>query len=223
MRAMILAAGLGERMRPLTDSTPKPLLVVGGRALICWQISALVRAGITDIVINLCYRGDQIVAALQDGKALGARIRYSYEQGPLETAGGIARALPLLGHDPFVVVNGDVWTDYPYHTLPASPLGEAHLLMVSNPAHHRAGDFYLGQDGFINEVGSGQRLTFSGIGVYRPEMFSDLPAAAYPLAALIRQAILRHGVTGECYQGEWVDVGTPARLHDLDDTLCQLL
>lgn len=218
MKAMILAAGRGERMRPLTDSTPKPLLEAGGRRLIEYHLAGLAAAGITDIVINHARLGEQIEARLGDGARYGVRIAYSAEgDAPLETGGGIHRALPLLGAAPFVVVNGDVWTDFPYQGLPAEPDGLAHLVLVDNPGHHPDGDFVL-ENGRLQAEGSG-RLTFSGIGVYRPELFADSEPGTFPLAPLLRRAMLEGAVTGEYYAGRWVDVGTPERLQALDAML----
>lgn len=217
MRAMILAAGRGERMRPLTDRTPKPLLPVAGRPLIEHHIASLAAAGIREIVINVSWLGQQIVDTLGDGTRFGVKLQYSREEpAPLETAGGIRRALPLLGEAPFVVVNGDVWTDYPLGRL-QPPAGLVHLVLVDNPPHHEQGDFVLA-DGRVG-VGDGARLTFSGIGVYRPELFAGLPDGAYPLAPLLRAAMAQGQVSGEHYRGRWMDVGTPARLAELERML----
>lgn len=217
MKAMILAAGRGERMRPLTDTVPKPLLQVGGRALIEHAVQALARAGFDDLVINRSYLGGAIEAALGHGSQYGVRIRYSDEaEGPLETGGGIHRALPLLG-DSFLVVNGDVWTDYPFAQLRRAPAGLAHLVLVDNPPHHPGGDFALeGHDVRAQGVAS---LTFAGIGIYRAALFDGCVAGRFPLAPLLRQAMARGLVTGERYGGGWVDVGTPERLRDLDRLL----
>lgn len=219
MKAMILAAGRGERMRPLTDDVPKPLLRAGPCSLIEHHLQALARAGFPEVVINLAYRGEQIAAALGDGARYGLRIAYSREEGEaLETGGGIARALPRLGPEPFAVINGDVWTDYPLGRLPAAPHGLAHLVLVDNPAHHSEGDFHLRADGGVAEDG-GARLTFSGIGVYRPELFDGCGAGRFPLAPLLRRAMAARAVSGEHYRGAWVDVGTPERLAELDRRL----
>ncbi|RMG27542.1 MAG: nucleotidyltransferase family protein [Gammaproteobacteria bacterium] len=212
---MILAAGRGERMRPLTDTTPKPLLEAGGRPLIVWQIEALRRAGITELVINLGHLGERIREALGDGRSLGVHITYSPEPpGALETGGGIRRALPWLGPGPFVVVNGDVWTDYDYRRLPADPDALAHLVLVDNPPHHPEGDFVL-RDGRVLVSGT-PRLCFAGIGVYRPELFEEAPTGRFPLAPLLRRAMAAGRVTGEHHRGHWSDVGTPERLAALD-------
>lgn len=218
MKAMILAAGRGERMRPLTDHTPKPLLRAGGQMLIEYHLRALVAAGITEIVINHAHLGEQIEAALGDGRAYGALIRYSPEGSALETGGGIFRALPLLGAGPFLVVNGDVWSDYPFGRLPAAPAGLVHLVLVDNPPHHPKGDFAL-RDGRLVDADGLARLTFSGIGLYRPELFAGCRPGPFPLAPLLRAAIARGEATGEHYRGQWVDVGTPERLAELDRRL----
>jgi len=221
MKAMILAAGRGERMRPLTDSTPKPLLRIGGQTLIERQVHALVRAGITELVINHAHFGEQIVKALGDGIAYGADITYSPETDrALETGGGIFNALPLLGSDPFLVVNSDIWTDYAFEQLPAQPDGLAHLVMVDNPEHHPQGDFSL-STGLLSQSGPAM-LTFSGIGVYRPGLFSDCTAGAFPLAPLLRQAMDAGQVSGEHYTGSWFDIGTPERLDAINRVVINL-
>lgn len=217
MRAMILAAGRGARMRPLTDTRPKPLLEVGGKALIVWHIERLVAAGITELVINHAHLGRQIELALGDGAAWGVRIRYSPEREALETGGGIRQALPLLGDAPFLVVNGDIWCDFELHGLVREPAGLAHLVLVDNPAHHPDGDFHL-VGGDVREQG-GPRLTFSGIGVYRPVLFAGEPPGTFPLAPLLRAAMRAGAVTGEHHAGCWTDVGTPARLAALRQQL----
>ncbi len=218
MKAMILAAGRGERMRPLTDRTPKPLLTVGGKPLIQYHLEALARAGVRDIVINHAHLGAQIEQALGDGSRFGVLIHYSPEpEGALETGGGIFQALPLLGPAPFLVVNGDIWTDYPFERLPERPQGLAHLVLVGNPPHHPQGDFAL-HDGQVLEDG-GHRLTFSGIGVYVPALFAGCEPGRFPLAPLLRRAMAGGQVGGEHYRGRWVDVGTPGRLAELDAML----
>ena len=225
MIAMILAAGRGERMRPLTDHTPKPLLRVGGRPLIVWHIERLVRAGIAEVVINHAHLGQQIEDALGDGGAFGARIRYSPERpAALETAGGIAHALHLLGAAPFAVINGDIWCDYDYGCLRshaaalANSDDTAHLVLVNNPAHHPGGDFCL--EPARLRLNSAPRFTFSGIGLYKPSLFAHLDRnAAAPLAPLLRTHIGEGRVRGEHYTGAWVDVGTPQRLEQLDKDL----
>lgn len=218
MKAMILAAGRGERMRPLTDRVPKPLLEVAGKPLIQYHIEALREAGFEELVINHAHLGEQIVARLGDGRALGVRIAYSVEPpGALETGGGIRQALALLGGDTFLVVNGDIWTDYPYRQLQRQPEGLAHLVLVDNPEHHVDGDFRL-EHGKVDAEG-GPRLTFSGIGLYRPELFAGHAPGRFPLAPLLRGAMQAGRVSGEHYQGRWMDIGTAQRLAELDRQL----
>lgn len=217
MNALILAAGRGERMRPLTDHTPKPLLRAGGLALIEYHLSALVGAGFTDIVINHAHLGAQIEQALGDGRGYGARIRYSAESEALETGGGIFNALPLLGDAPFLVVNGDIWTDYPFGRLLARPAELAHIVLVGNPPQHPCGDFALDGDR-VCEQGK-PMLTFSGIGVYRPQLFNGCTPGKFPLAPLLRRAMAQGALSGEYYAGRWFDVGTPQRLQQLDEWL----
>jgi MurNAc alpha-1-phosphate uridylyltransferase len=218
MKAMILAAGRGERMRPLTDATPKALLRVGGQALIERHVHALACAGITELVINHAHLGDRIVQALGDGTAWGVHIAYSAETGAaLETGGGIFRALPLLGSAPFVAVNADIWTDYDFAALPREPEGLAHLVMVDNPPQHPGGDFSLAA-GRLAQRGPAM-LTFSGIGVYRPALFDGCTPGAFPLAPLLRTAMDAGRVTGEHHAGRWYDIGTPARLAAINDAV----
>ena len=217
MKAMILAAGRGERMRPLTDRLPKPLLPAGGRPLIEYHLSALAEAGVGQIVINHAWLGERIEQALGDGSRWGVTLRYSPEQEGLETGGGIFNALPLLGEGPFIVVNGDVWCRYPFARLPQEPAGLAHLVLVENPPHHPGGDFVL-QGDRVRAEGE-PRLTYSGIAVLRPELFSGCSAGRFPLAPLLRRAMRAGRVSGEYYPGEWVDVGTPDRLKRLDEKI----
>jgi N-acetyl-alpha-D-muramate 1-phosphate uridylyltransferase len=223
MKAMILAAGRGERMRPLTDAAPKPLLEVGGKPLIVWTLGALARSGITEVVINLAHLGEKIEQALGDGSRWEVRIRYSHEPpGALETAGGIAQALPLLGSAPFLLVNGDVYTDYPFALLKArGALSEgalAHLVLIDSPPHHPAGDFGL-VDGHLT-ADAKMRYTYSGIGVYDPELFAGVPRGTRcQLAPLLKAEIARGRVSGEHYRGRWFDIGTPERLAALDRSL----
>jgi MurNAc alpha-1-phosphate uridylyltransferase len=214
---MILAAGRGERMRPLTLTRPKPLLEVGGRALIEHHLSALAAAGFRSIVINLSWLGAQIRAHLGDGAAFGIAIAYSEEgDEPLETGGGIRRALPMLAPGPFAVLNGDVWTDYPYRELHdrLAPGDAAHVVLVPNPDHHPDGDFVL--DGGRMVETQGERLTFSGIGVYRPELFAGETSRVFRLAPLLRSAAREGRVSAERYPGVWYDIGTPDRLATLN-------
>lgn len=221
MKVMILAAGRGERMRPLTDETPKPLLQAGGRSLIEYHLQALAAAGLTDVVINLAHLGAQIESHLGDGTAHGLRIRYSREGDKgLETGGGIQHALPLLGPGPFMVINADVYTDYPYAQLAARGLSQAdlaHLVMVPNPPQHPAGDFRL-DDGRLSADGE-PCLTFSGIGLYRAELVATEQGPAFPLAPLLREAMRAGRVSGEAHAGIWRDIGTPERLCALDAEL----
>ncbi|WP_207063633.1 N-acetylmuramate alpha-1-phosphate uridylyltransferase MurU [Motiliproteus sp. SC1-56] len=220
MRAMILAAGLGTRMRPLTDHCPKPLLEAGGKPLIEHHLERLAAAGFDELVINTAYRGAQLEAALGDGARWGVRIRYSREGEPLETGGGIRQALPLLdgGDDaPFLVVNGDIWCDYDFAALHGRTPELAHLVLVDNPSHHSDGDFALHQERVVVEGES--RLTFSGISLLRPSLFQGLAEGAFPLAPLLRQAMAQRAVSGEHYRGAWTDVGTPERLAALDTSL----
>ena len=216
--AMILAAGRGDRLRPHTDRHPKPLLPIGGRPMIEYHLDALAAAGFTDVVINQGWLGEQLPPALGDGGRWGLNIHYSPEGYPaLETGGGIFNALPLLGDGPFVVVNGDVWTDYPLQQLPATLTGLAHLVLIDNPPHNPDGDFHLA-GGQIRDAGS-PRLTFSGIGVYSPSLFNACSSGAFPLAPLLRTAIAAGQVSGEHYRGLWVDVGTPERWQSLDQDI----
>ncbi len=220
MKAMILAAGRGERMRPLTDHTPKPLLKVAGKPLIQYHIEALVRAGVDSIVINHAHLGQQIVDALGDGDQFDTQIQYSPEpEGALETGGGIANALPLLGDAAFLVVNGDVWTDIDFKLLLTQQRQLAHLVLVPNPPHHDEGDFAL-SEGRVLESGE-PCFTFSGIGVYQPALFKDCPEGSFPLAPLLRAAMREGNVSGELFQGRWFDIGTPQRLAELDSFLMQ--
>lgn len=218
---MILAAGRGERMRPLTDRTPKPLLIAGGRSLIAWRLQALAQAGFARVVVNHAYLGAQIEASLGDGAAFGVEIVYSAEARALETAGGIVHALPLLGDAPFLVVNADIWTDYDFAALRRAGLADsdlAHLVLVDNPPQHTAGDFAL--TGRQVSCDAAPQLTFSGIGCYRPELFTGLvDGAPARLAPLLRTAMQRGRVGGEHYQGRWYDIGTALRLAELDAML----
>ncbi|MEH6627218.1 MAG: nucleotidyltransferase family protein [Motiliproteus sp.] len=235
MKAMILAAGLGTRMRPLTDHCPKPLLEVAGKPLIQHHVERLVGCGITELVINLAYLGEQIEAYLGDGSRWGAKIQYSNEPEPLETGGGIFKALPLLsdGEQSFLLVNGDIWCDMNYRQLLEDPLlGDAHLVMVDNPEHHPSGDFRL-NNGRVSEdlalEGLGdegqepsQRLTYSGVSIISPRLFDNQQGGKFALAPLLRAAMKRSRVCGSYYPGYWLDVGTPERLQQLELHLRQL-
>jgi len=231
MKAMILAAGMGQRMLPLTEKVPKPLLMAGGRTLIEWQILRLARAGIHEIVINHHHLGTQIEQALGDGQRYGVQLHYSPEPQRLETAGGIIRALPLLGDTPFVLTNADVWTDYDFSRLTriaaassgrsgASGAGRAlmHLVLVPNPPHHPAGDFSL-VNGWVGDQ-QASRYTYAGISLLHPQFFAGESERFLPLLPLLRNAIARRLVTGELHAGQWHDVGTPERLQWLDHYLC---
>lgn len=219
MKAMILAAGKGERMRPLTLHTPKPLLKVNGTSLIERQINNLVAAGHAHIVINHAWLGAQIVAALGDGSRLHAHISYSAEEAPLETGGGIFQALPLLGPEPFAVVNGDIWTDYDFRQLRLPPGMLAHLVMVDSPPHNSAGDFTL-HNGLL-QAESSSPLTYSGIAVLHPQLFNGAGGGAFRLADLLRPAMSRGLVSGEHFAGRWLDVGTVERLQQAQQLAAQ--
>ncbi|MFL1546393.1 MULTISPECIES: N-acetylmuramate alpha-1-phosphate uridylyltransferase MurU [Pseudomonas] len=221
MKAMILAAGKGERMRPLTLHTPKPLVQAGGKRLIEYHLEALAKAGFTDIVINHAWLGQQIESYLGDGAQFGLRIQYSAEGEPLETGGGIFKALPLLGDEPFLLVNGDIWTDFDFASLRNKPLqGLAHLVMVDMPDHApMGGDFYL-SDGVLHDAAPGaDNLTFSGISVLDPQLFAGCSAGAFKLAPLLREAMAKGRVTGEHMTGRWIDVGTLERLARVETLL----
>ena len=218
MKAMILAAGRGERMRPLSDRRPKPLLEVRGRPLIEHCIARLVDAGVREMVVNHAWLGDRIVEALGDGSRFGATIRYSAEpEGALDVGGAIVEALPLLGTDPFIVVSADVWSTYPFGRLLSAPRGLAHLVLVDNPAHHPEGDFRL-KEGWI-EGGDGSRLTYSGIATCRAELFAGRAPGRQALRPILEAAIERGEVSGEHFRGRWFNVGTPAELTALESAL----
>jgi len=218
LKAMILAAGRGERMRPLTDHTPKPLLKVGGKPLIAWHLERLALAGFKEVVINHAHLGQQIEDNLGDGSRWGLAIAYSPESTALETAGGIANALNLLGDSPFLVVNGDVFTDVNFANLKLQPPNLAHLVMVDNPPQHPRGDFAI-KAGKLVETGDVQ-YTFSGVGVYHPRLFLGIKQGeAAKLAPLLKQAMAQGLVTAERHQGVWHDIGTPERLAALDEAI----
>ena len=218
LKVMILAAGRGERMRPLSDTVPKPLLEAGGKPLIVHLIEGLARHGLRDLVINHSHLGEKISACLGDGGRYGVRVAYSHEEGAgLETGGGIFKALSLIDTDPFMVINGDIWTDYPFDRLPARLDGLAHLVLVDNPPQHPQGDFALRKGKLFAE--GAPCLTFSGIGVYARALFAECRPGKFPLAPLLRAAMARGLVSGEHYTGRWRDVGTPQRLADLDREL----
>ncbi|WP_273151846.1 N-acetylmuramate alpha-1-phosphate uridylyltransferase MurU [Methylophaga thiooxydans] len=222
MKAMILAAGRGQRLRPLTDTTPKPLIHAGDKRLIEYLIEALVSAGFSDIVINYAHLGEQFPIVLGDGEKYGATFHYSPElDGGLETAGGIINALPLLGNEPFLVVNGDIWTDFNFASLKDFTLAQdtqCHLVLVNNPEHNTEGDFSLGQDGQVQHHGE-DKLTFSGIGIYKPAMFTGLDNSKRPLKPLFDAAIQQNQVSGQIHHGQWSDIGTLERLNELTQQL----
>jgi MurNAc alpha-1-phosphate uridylyltransferase len=210
-RAMLLAAGRGERMRPLTDATPKPLLPVRGKPLIVHHLERLARSGVREVVINVAWLGERIRAALGDGATFGVSIRYSEEGAQaLETGGGIFQALPWLGSEPFLVVNADVFTDIDFAALSIAPESWAHLVLVPNPVQHPQGDFAL-DDGRVVETGS-TRWTYSGIGLYRRQLFDGCQPGRFPLLPLFRRAIAAGRLSGKIYRGSWSDVGTVERL-----------
>ena len=214
MRAMILAAGRGERLRPLTDTTPKPLLDVGGRSLIEYHLERLANAGFREIVINLSHHGDQIQNKLGNGSTWGLNIHYSPEPpGALDTGGGIQQALPLLGESPFAVINGDIFTDYPLARLRVIKCDHAHLVLVPNPAHHPNGDFVL-EGGHIMLEGQ-EKNTFSGISVYHPRFFESAPGGRHSVVPMLKTAMALYQVTGEVFKGVWHDIGTLERLEAL--------
>lgn len=218
-RAMILAAGRGSRLRPLTDHCPKPLVAVGNKPLIVYHIENLAQAGFREIVINLFHLGQQIEDYLGNGANWGVSIAYSREPSLLEVGGGICQALPLLGTSPFVIVNGDIWTDYPFLQLPTTLEGLAHLVLVDNPSHHVNGDFTLQTNGQLTRQGQ-STLTYSGISLLHPDLFAGYTkGSAFRLAPLFDQAILRQQLHGEHYQGLWTDVGTVERLQSLENAL----
>lgn len=216
MKAMILAAGRGERMRPLTDHTPKPLLQYGGKAIIEHTLIHLHNAGFNEIVINVAHLGEQIMQYLGNGNRYGVTIEYTHEgRNGLETAGGIINALPLLKDAPFLVVNGDIATDFPFARIKNRSLALAHVVLVDNPEHHPEGDFGLTDEALVVDPYP-VKYTFSGIGVYHPDLFSNISPGINKLAPILREAMAQQQVTGEKYNGFWMDIGTPERLQELD-------
>lgn len=232
MKALIFAAGLGERMRPLTDHTPKPLIEAGGKPLIVWHLEKLAALGVRDVVINTSWLADRFPEALGDGESWGMRIHYLYEgDTPLETGGGMLNARPLLGEAPFLLVNGDIWTDFDFARLPREPQGLAHLVMIDPPGYATHGDFALDPAGHVRRDG-GRRLTYAGSGVYRASLLDDWPRHVddqagvtahgkprFRLAPILRAHMDADGIHGEHHPGRWTDVGTPQRLADLEATL----
>lgn len=218
---MILAAGVGERMRPLTDITPKPLLEVAGKPLIHYHLDRLAAAGVEDIVINTCYLAEQIEENLGGGEQWGLNIEYSRETEALETAGGIIRALPLLGTEPFMIVNADIWTDYAFEQLLNKSLADnctGHCVMVDNPPQHIHGDFFLSDQGFLSDQqrDAVQAVTYAGIAIYTADFFAGVSAGKSPLRPLMVTAMAGERLSGEHYKGKWLDVGTPERLEQLE-------
>lgn len=228
MKAMILAAGLGQRMRPLTDNLPKPLLSAGGKPLLQYHLEALARTGIKEVVINLAYLGDKIREFVGDGSRFGLQVSFSTEPEPLETAGALVQAMPLLGSAPFLLVNGDVWSDYPLaqlhqHILP--PGIKAHLVLVANPDFHPHGDFALDSQGLLTEETTLAKHTFAGISLIDPQLISQYPQSRrkFPLSEVLRYGITQRQISAEIHNGLWSDVGTPQRLQLLDGQLKLLL
>jgi MurNAc alpha-1-phosphate uridylyltransferase len=233
MRALIFAAGKGERMRPLTETTPKPLLEAGGKPLVAWHLEKLAALGVQDVVMNISWLAGRFEPTLGDGSRWGLRLHYSLEGAePLETGGGMHKALAMLGETPFLAVNGDIWTDYDFARLPSEPDGLAHLVMVDNPAQHPRGDFHLDAGQRLQASGE-PTLTYSGIGVYRPELLRDwrqvigdapgteLSPPRFKLAPLLLSAMRAGAITGEWHRGRWTDVGTPQRLAQLDAEIAE--
>lgn len=216
MKAMLLAAGLGTRMRPLTDHTPKPLLPVAGKPLLAWHLERLAAAGFIDVVVNCAWLGEQVEAFVGDGSQFGLRAVISREELPLETGGGIFRALPLLGAEPFAVINSDVWTDYPLRRLRDIRPARAHLVLTDNPPQHPHGDFYLREDGLVSTEGEGTKLTWTGLRVLNPALFDGCKDGVFSIVPLLKDAMTAGLVTGEYYAGQWLDVGTPERLRDAE-------
>ncbi len=217
MRAMILAAGRGERMRPLTDKVPKPLLEIAGKALIVYQIEALQAASVREIVINTGHLGDQIQYELGTGASFGVDIQYSDEgDNILETAGGIIKALPMLGEDPFIVTNADIFTDFDYCSLPEQLESDAHIVLVNNPPHNPEGDFAF-ENGYVFEQGN-TKLTYSGIGLFHPHFFRNFNSGRYPLAPMLYQSAQAKRLSGQHFTGLWNDIGTPVRLKEINDS-----
>lgn len=232
MKALIFAAGLGERMRPLTLHTPKPLLPVAGKPLIVWHLERLAAIGVREVVVNTAWLADRFAPALGDGSQWGLTLHLLHEgDTPLETGGGMLNALPLLGEDPFLVVNGDIWTDFDFATLPREPVGEAHLLMVDNPAQHPQGDYRLDTAGVLHHDRDGACLTYAGIGVYRPSIIADwrsvIGAAPgtertpprFSVVPLQKHFMAQGAITGQHHRGRWTDVGTVERLQALEAEL----
>ncbi len=216
MRAIILSAGRGKRMRPLSDHTPKPLLPVAGTPLIVYHLQKFAHVGIHEIVINLGHLGERLEAALGNGSRFGVNIQYAYEDPILETGGGIVNVLSKLGPEPFVAISGDIFTDFPFERLKIKPERLAHLVLVDNPSHHPRGDYALLENKFVTEIGC-PLFNFAGIGVYRPELFSESPIGAFRLPELFKKAFMNQEITGEHYSGVWYNIGTPEQLAELNN------
>ena len=224
MKAMILAAGLGQRMRPLTDHLPKPLLSAGGKPLLQYHLEALAKAGVCEVIINLAYLGDKIRDFVGDGSRFGLQVSYSPEPEPLETGGALLHAIDLLGDAPFLVINGDVWSDFPLHSLCQYPLNDnqkAHLLLVPNPDFHPSGDFSPNAQGLLVDDETLPKYTFAGISLIDPRLITQYPRARhkFPLAEVLRYGIAQACISADVYHGLWSDVGTPQRLQELDKRL----
>ena len=232
MKALVFAAGLGERMRPLTEHTPKPLLLAGGKPLIAWHLEKLAALGVREVVINTSWLAEQFPLALGDGSRWNLRLHYAHEgPTPLETGGGMLNALPLLGDAPFLVVNGDIWTDFDFSLLPREPAGEAHLLLVDNPPQHPRGDYHLDAHGVLHDDRATPCLTYAGIGMYRPSILDgwravigDAPGSErtpprFSVVPLQQHFMAQGRISGQHYRGQWTDVGTPQRLQALEDAL----
>jgi MurNAc alpha-1-phosphate uridylyltransferase len=224
MKAMILAAGLGQRMRPLTDSLPKPMLPAGGKPLLQYHLEALAKIGVREVIINLAYLGDKIRAFVGNGEQFGLNVSYSEEPEPLETAGALLHAFPLLGAEPFILMNGDVWTDYPLETLATYTLQDdedAHLVLVPNPEFHPAGDFSPNSQGRLENNPALPQFTFGGISLIHPRLISTYPQQRnkFPLGEVLRFGIAHNRISAQIYNGGWSDVGTPERLLELDTKL----
>ena len=232
MKALVFAAGLGERMRPLTEHTPKPLLLAGGKPLIAWHLEKLAALGVREVVINTSWLAEQFPLALGDGSRWNLRLHYAHEgPTPLETGGGMLNALPLLGDAPFLVVNGDIWTDFDFSLLPREPAGEAHLLLVDNPPQHPRGDYHLDAHGVLHDDRDAPCLTYAGIGMYRPSILDgwravigDAPGSErtpprFSVVPLQKHFMAQGRISGQHYRGQWTDVGTPQRLQALEDAL----
>ncbi|MFZ0219003.1 MAG: nucleotidyltransferase family protein [Candidatus Aquirickettsiella sp.] len=221
MKAMILAAGRGLRLRPLTDKTPKPLILVANLPLIVHQVLKLEKIGIKEIVINVSYQAKQIINTLGDGRDYGVKIEYSFEPTALETGGGICQALTLLGSNPFIVISADIWTDFPLEQLVTHSLNSfalAHLILVANPNFHPQGDFHLAQSGLLNLDDPSSKLTFASLGIYHPDLFHG-KSGAFPLSSLLYEYIAEKKITGEFYSGLWFNIGTPTELERLNEYL----